>query len=162
MQNYLSLTEKLRKTHEQMNLFAIGLIKSKKDIEDFIPQLENYRQMADRDIRNYKAACDRLYIRLIEILDDFHLQKPKEENPNTKFEEFIKARLEDTLRRENVISFKVEPGELFDPEKHEVVSRIIDNEKLEGTIVKIQKPGYIQDQKILRRAEIVITYREEK
>lgn len=162
MQNYLLLTEKLKKTHEQLNQFAIGLIKSKQDIEEFMPQLENYRQISEGETRNCLAAYDRITLRLIEILDDLNSQTPKGKNTNTKFEEFIRARLEDILRRENVMVFKVELGELFNPEKHEVVSSLIENEKPEGTIVKILKPGYVRNTQIIRRSEVVIAHREVK
>lgn len=159
MQNYPLLAEKLRKICEQSTQSSIGLIKVKQDIEEFLPLLENYRQITEEEKRSYLSAYERLTIRLIEILDDLNAEKLKG-NTNTKFEEFIKARLEDALRRESVMPFNVEPGELFNPEKHEVVNGIIDNEKPEGTIVKILKLGYIRNPKIIRRAEVVITHRE--
>ncbi len=160
MQNYLLLTEKLKKTHEQLNQFSIGLIKVKQDIEEFLPQLENYRQITEEEKRNCSGAYDRLTLRLVEILDDLNSQKLKGANIDTNFEDFIKIRLEDALRRESVMPFKVESGELFNPEKHEVIDSIIDNEKSEGTIIKLLKPGYVRNLEIIRRAEVVITHRE--
>jgi molecular chaperone GrpE len=160
MQNYPSLVEKLKKAHEQLNQFSIGLIKLKQDFEEFLPHLENIRQITEDEKRSYLSAYDRLTLRLIEILDDLNSQNLKGVDIDTNFEEFIKARLEDTLRRENVMSFKVELGDLFNPEKHEVVNRIINNEKPDGTIVRILKPGYIRNPKIIRRAEVVITHKE--
>ena len=160
MQDYLLLSEKLKKTSEQLNQLSIGLIKSKQDVEEFLSQLENYRQIIEEENRNYLGAYERLTLRLVEILDDITSQKLKGVDTDTKFEEFIEARVKDALRRESLVLFNVEPGELFNPEKHEFIKSITKNEKPEGTILKILKPGYVQNSKIIRRAGVVITRRE--
>ena len=157
MQDYLLLSEKLKKTSEQLNQLSIGLIKSKQDVEEFLSQLENYRQIIEEENRNYLGAYERLTLRLVEILDDITSQKLKGVDTDTKFEEFIEARVKDALRRESVVLFNVEPGELFNPEKHEFIKSITKHEKPEGTILK---PGYVLNSKIIRRAGVVITCRE--
>lgn len=160
MQNYIALTEKVKKANDQLNHFSIGLIKLKQDFEEFLPQLENFRQITEEEKRNYSVAYDRITLRLIEILDDIKSRNLNGGNTDANFEEFIKARLEDALRRESVMSFKVEPGDLFNPEKHEVVNNINDNEKPDGAIIEILKPGYLRNSRVIRRAEVVITHRE--
>ncbi|VVB97593.1 Protein GrpE [uncultured archaeon] len=160
MQNYPLLAEKLKKGYEQLDQFSIGLIKLKRDFEELLPQMESYRQIIETDKRNYSDSYDRLTLRLIDILDDLQSQNLKGMDTDAKFEGFIIARLEDVVRRESVLPFNAEFGELFNSEKHEVIKSIVDNEKPDGTIIKILKPGYLRNQKIIRRAEVIVTRRE--
>jgi len=160
MQKYLLLNEKLRNACEQLNQLSLGLIKLKQNIEEILPQLEDYRQTTEEAKRTYLSAYERLTLRLIKILNDFNLEEPKRSDAQNRFDDFIKARLEDTLRREGVTLLEVQLREQVNLDEHEVVDSVIDNEKPEGTIIKILNPGYIRNSKIIKRAQVVVTQRE--
>ena len=62
---------------------------------------------------------------------------------------------EDALAKMGVISFG-EKGETFDPEKHNAVMHIEDEEHGEGEITEVYQKGYAKGDKILRFAMVIV------
>ena len=62
---------------------------------------------------------------------------------------------EDALAKMGVTSFG-EKGETFDPEKHNAVMHIEDEEHGEGEITEVYQKGYAKGEKILRFAMVIV------
>ena len=62
---------------------------------------------------------------------------------------------EDALAKMGVTSFG-EKGETFDPEKHNAVMHIEDQERGEGEITEVYQKGYAKGDKILRFAMVIV------
>lgn len=62
---------------------------------------------------------------------------------------------EDALAKMGVTSFG-EKGETFDPEKHNAVMHIEDEERGEGEITEVYQKGYAKGDKILRFAMVIV------
>lgn len=62
---------------------------------------------------------------------------------------------EDALAKMGVTSFG-EKGETFDPEKHNAVMHVEDEERGEGEITEVYQKGYAKGDKILRFAMVIV------
>jgi len=62
---------------------------------------------------------------------------------------------EDALAKMGITSFG-EKGETFDPEKHNAVMHIEDEERGEGEITEVYQKGYAKGDKILRFAMVIV------
>lgn len=65
----------------------------------------------------------------------------------------IRSQFEDVLRKRGLEQIKVEPGEKFNPEKHESVGEVA-SEFSEGTIAEEVQKGYALRGKVLRPARV--------
>jgi molecular chaperone GrpE (heat shock protein) len=61
------------------------------------------------------------------------------------------------LERQGVEEFGVEPGTEFDRRQHRAVgTRPTDDEALDGRVAELRRPGYLEEDRVVRFAEVVV------
>lgn len=120
--------------------------------------LINYRkEEAERIAHATRAGYERILKELITVLDSFDLGLGSlaDENPAKKGMYLIKTQLEDSLRRHGLERIPVEPGEPFDPAKHEAVAEM-ESPLPEGAITEEIERGYSFHGKVIRASRVRI------
>ena len=124
-------------------------------------EFDNYRK---REARERSAAWARakadLVQKLLGALDD--LQRvahfdPEKTSASAIFDgvSLVERKLSDTLHREGLTRIG-EPGEPFDPHRHEAVAQI-PNAAPQGTILQVARPGYLLHDRVVRPAQVVVS-----
>ena len=125
-------------------------------------EVQNVRRVAEQEVRkarlygveslakNFLSVGDNLE-RAIESLNDD--SKPEDLEEGLKL---ILKSYEDALETGGVIS--IDPkGELFNPERHEALS-VIENEDLEpNSIIEVIQRGFMIQDRVLRPAKVIVT-----
>ncbi len=150
--NYCELAEKIieseNKIKENWELF----IRSKADAD-------NFRKQSIKEIENIKKySLEEISKDIISIIDSIEEGLNKEtikDNYNYKGLQLIHKMLIDTLKKHGVKKMDIEENEVFDPQKHEVVS-IVNSEENENKIVNIFQNGYLLYDRVIRYAKISI------
>ena len=87
---------------------------------------------------------------IIPVLDSFDLalkhELPKEVENGLIL---IRSQLEDVLKKNGIVEIKINPGDQFDPSRHESVGES-ESDELEGMIAEIMQRGYLMEEKVLR------------
>jgi len=163
-----------RKAHQAAELAAYktGALKSV-DIEDekdrYLRLAADFDNFKKRTARQYAEIADRaneyLIIELLGVIDDFERalatvsleQSSGQTAGNRHFVTGMKLiydKLMSVLK-----SRDVEPmdalGKQFDPVYHEAVMQS-PSEKDEGTVIEIVSPGYLQKERVIRHAKVVV------
>ena len=125
-------------------------------------EVQNVRRVAEQEVRkarlygveslakNFLSVGDNLE-RAIESLNDD--SKPEDLEEGLKL---ILKSYEDALETGGIIS--IDPkGELFNPEQHEALS-VIENEELEpNSIIEVIQRGFMIQDRVLRPAKVIVT-----
>lgn len=94
---------------------------------------------------------------IIPVLDSFDIalkhELPKEVENGLIL---IRLQLEDVLKKAGVGAMKTNPGDQFDPSRHESVSEI-ESDFPDGKIAEILQKGYLAGERILRPARVKIS-----
>jgi molecular chaperone GrpE len=124
-------------------------------------EFDNYRKRILREqTRAVEMASEPLARRLLEVLDEFDLAlMAAERRPD--FEQFLHgvelvyAKLLDILRAEGLERIEAE-GKPFDPERHEAVVAVEQEDTEPGMVVDIVRAGYELRGKVLRPAMVKV------
>jgi molecular chaperone GrpE (heat shock protein) len=69
----------------------------------------------------------------------------------------IADELAEVLARTGVEPMSVEAGETFDPARHRPAgTEDVDDAKLDGTVTRVQRAGFVRGDRIARRAEVIV------
>ena len=143
----------------------------KKSVEDQLLEAMDGWKRARADYENLKkrsseervelisSASNEIVLELLPILDNFNsafdsLPEGETNNWIVGFE-FIKKQLEDLLEKHGVKEMKC-IGDNLDPEFHEAVGKEA-GDKETDVIVKIQRKGYLKNDKVLRPARVIVS-----
>lgn len=126
-------------------------------------EFDNYKKRTNREyleLRN-TAAQDTLSA-LLPVLDDFDRAKANAEKPDSTepFSEgihLVYQKLQHVLQNKGLKPMEVQPGDAFDPELHEAITRIpAPTPELKGKIIDTIEKGYFLSDKIIRFAKVVV------
>lgn len=124
---------------------------------------DNYRKRAEREKQDFvKFANEGLIAELLVILDDLERAVSLAESKHEDLPAFLKgvemilAHLYDTLKEHGIKPIEAE-GKLFDPNFHEALMQIEDNEKAEHTIVEEMQKGYTLNGRIIRTSKVKVS-----
>lgn len=140
-----------------------------KDLKDqllrSLAEQENIRNIAKRDVSNAKDYSVKSFAKSILDVSD-NLSRAMEAVPadaldkdpvlKTLFEgiQMTDTGLTKALESNGVSKFTEEPGEKFDPTKHEALFEYPDPEKEAGTVGQVMKCGFMLNKRVLRPAEV--------
>lgn len=132
----------------------------------FQADFENYKKRFDREKAEFvKYANENLISGLLNVLDDFERALDSAKNSNDaatliKGLEMIKEHFGRALEERGLerIDPKREP---FDPERHEAVAHIEDDEYPDNTVIEVLRKGYGLNGKILRPAVVKVSKKKE-
>jgi len=129
--------------------------KLKRSLADFV----NLERKTKSDIENgVNQKLDKFMITFLTIYDDLVRAKEilKKENPNARGLDFILKNIEALLSEYGIAPINA-LGEIFDPNLHEAISVMEDENLDENTITKEIRKGYISHKRTLRPTLVEIS-----
>ncbi len=171
------MAEKENKKKEDKEEELIGKVDEtvglKKETEKLAKERDEYLdgwRRAKADFINYKKdelkrleeiarfGSESLILELISILDDFDLALATLEKQGAaeKGIYLIKSRFEDILKRRGLERIKVEEGNKFNPNYHEAIIAVQEEDKEADTIAEEIEAGYMLHGKVIRPTRVKV------
>lgn len=125
-------------------------------------EFENFRKRTARErIELFKTAGEEIMLSLLPVLDDFEraLKEHEKREDDGYFTgvKLIYNKFRDTLQAKGLEPIEVKPGDTFDVDTHEAVTKIpAPEKKLKGKIVDAIERGYTLNGKIIRYPKVVV------
>lgn len=135
---------------------------SNKELEGLLKRVqadfENFRKRVEQErLETRKSATADLVLSMLPVLDNF--KRAAGHAPQDSFGQGIKAierQFEDVLNQIGLEQISVNPGDVADPLKHEVVSQEEAPGRSTGTIVRELEAGYFLNSKLLRPTKVSV------
>ncbi len=131
--------------------------------DQFLRMAAEYDNFRKRTEKEKLAAFDNALAATVEaflpVADSFNLALTSTEGASEEFMkglDMINKQLENAFKKLNVEQFG-ERGEQFDPQLHDAVSRVDDDELEEDYIASVYQKGYRVGDKIIRHAMVIIS-----
>jgi molecular chaperone GrpE len=147
---------------------AADLAKAKAEAESYLDDLrrlqadfDNYRKRTLREqTARTASASQALVARLLPVLDNFELavsaaEQSRDFDGMLKGVEMVLGALREVLEGEGLVKIEAE-GKPFDPERHEAVIAVEQEDSDPGTVVGIVRTGYELGGKVLRPAMVKV------
>ncbi|HEV3462548.1 MAG TPA: nucleotide exchange factor GrpE [Actinomycetota bacterium] len=147
---------------------AADLDKARAEAESYLDDLrrlqadfDNYRKRTLREqTARAASASQALVARLLPVLDNFELavssaEQSRDFDRMLKGVEMVFGELREVLESEGLVRIEAE-GKPFDPERHEAVIAVEDENTEPGTVVDIVRAGYELRGKVLRPAMVKV------
>ena len=131
------------------------------DLKRLQADFENYRKRIEKEMHDFeKLSNHKLMQKLLVVLDDFDhtiisLQKTAKDDTNIQGVKLLHDKYRKLLFDEGLTPIK-SIGEKFDPFKHDVIKKEL-NEKEEGVILEEIQKGYMFNNKILRTSKVKVS-----
>ena len=124
-------------------------------------EFENYKRLAQRDQREHARFANESVLKdLLPILDNLE-RAIKFSKDNASHNGLIQG-VELTLKQfmETLARFGVQPitsvGGMFDPSRHQAVTKVASPEAAENTVVEEYQKGYLLHERVLRAAMVAV------
>ena len=147
---------------------AADLDKARAEAESYLDDLrrlqadfDNYRKRTLREqTARAAAASQALVARLLPVLDNFELavssaERSRDFDRMLKGVEMVFGELREVLEAEGLVRIEAE-GKPFDPERHEAVIAVEEEDSEPGMVVDIVRAGYELRGKVLRPAMVKV------
>jgi len=147
---------------------AADLEKARAEAETYLDDLrrlqadfDNYRKRTLREqTARTASASQALVARLLPVLDNFELavsaaEQSRDFDRMLKGVEMVLGALREVLEGEGLVKIEAE-GKPFDPERHEAVIAVEQEDTAPGTVVGIVRTGYELGGKVLRPAMVKV------
>lgn len=126
-------------------------------------EAQNVRRRAEQDIEKaHKFGLEKLVNDLLPVVDNLERSLAAIDTSNTTFASVIEGiqlthkSLIDALARHQVVA--VDPqGEPFDPQLHQAVSAIVNEEVEPNTVINVFQKGYTLHGRLVRPAMVVVS-----
>jgi molecular chaperone GrpE len=121
---------------------------------------DNYKKRVQRDAsRSYQDAMTSILKIFLNVSDDIEraLKNPPKENDISSWIngiELIHQKLMNQMKNQGVERMNVQPGDLFDPNRHEAITQEDHPEYEDGQIIEVVQPGYQISDRIIRPAMV--------
>ena len=161
-------TEALEEVEASDDAIAADLEKARAEAESYLDDLrrlqadfDNYRKRTLREqTARAASASQALVARLLPVLDNFELAVSAAEHSRDfdrmlKGVEMVFGELREVLEGEGLVKIEAE-GKPFDPERHEAVIAVEQEDTEPGMVVDIVRTGYELRGKVLRPAMVKV------
>jgi molecular chaperone GrpE len=131
------------------------------DLRRLQAEFDNYRKrMLREQTQRMAAASQALVTRLLPVLDNLelavsHAEQSRDFDRMLKGVEMIFGELREVLRAEGLVPIEA-AGKPFDPERHEAVVAVEQDDAEPGTVVDVVRTGYELQGKVLRPAMVKV------
>jgi molecular chaperone GrpE len=131
------------------------------DLRRLQADFDNYRKRTLREqTARAASASQALVARLLPVLDNFELavsaaEQSRDFDRMLKGVEMVFGELREVLQSEGLVTIEAE-GKPFDPERHEAVVAVEQEDSEPGTVVDIVRTGYELRGKVLRPAMVKV------
>ncbi|HET9559804.1 MAG TPA: nucleotide exchange factor GrpE [Actinomycetota bacterium] len=162
------VTEDLDEVEASDDAIAADLEKARAEAESYLDDLrrlqadfDNYRKRTLREqTARAASASQALVARLLPVLDNFELAVSSAEHSRDfdrmlKGVEMVFGELREVMEGEGLVKIEAE-GKPFDPERHEAVIAVEQEDTEPGTVVDIVRTGYELRGKVLRPAMVKV------
>ena len=149
-------------------LIAADLARARAEAESYLDDLrrlqadfDNYRKRTLREqTARTASASQALVARLLPVLDNFELavsaaERSRDFDRMLKGVEMVFGELREVLESEGLVRIEAE-GKPFDPERHEAVIAVEEEDTEPGMVVDIVRAGYELRGKVLRPAMVKV------
>lgn len=124
-------------------------------------EFENYKKRTSKErVELFKTAGQEVITSMLPVVDDFNraLKEAEKLENSDDFEGFrlISNKLNETLKNKGLVAIDVNPGDVFDAEKHEAITQIHAGEEQSGKIIDVTEQGYQLGDKIIRYPKVVV------
>ena len=124
-------------------------------------EFENYKKRTSKErVELFKTAGQEVITSMLPVVDDFNraLKEAEKLENSDDFEGFrlISNKLNETLKNKGLVAIDVNPGDVFDAEKHEAITQIPAGEEQSGKIIDVTEQGYQLGDKIIRYPKVVV------
>jgi len=153
---------------EEEDAIAADLARARAEAESYLDDLrrlqadfENYRKRTLREqTARTASASQALVARLLPVLDNFELavsaaERSRDFDRMLKGVEMVLGALREVLEGEGLVKIEAE-GKPFDPERHEAVIAVEQEDSEPGMVVDIVRAGYELGGKVLRPAMVKV------
>ena len=150
------------------DMIVADLARTRAEAESYLDDLrrlqadfDNYRKRTLREqTARAASASQALVARLLPVLDNFELavsaaEQSREFDRMLKGVEMVFGELREVLEGEGLVRIEAE-GKPFDPERHEAVVAVEQEDTAPGTVVDIVRNGYELRGKVLRPAMVKV------
>jgi molecular chaperone GrpE len=161
-------TEALEEVEASDDAIAADLEKARAEAESYLDDLrrlqadfDNYRKRTLREqTARAASASQALVTRLLPVLDNFELavssaERSRDFDRMLKGVEMVFGELREVMEGEGLVKIEAE-GKPFDPERHEAVIAVEQEDTEPGTVVDIVRTGYELRGKVLRPAMVKV------
>ena len=162
------VTEDLDEVEASDDAIAADLEKARAEAESYLDDLrrlqadfDNYRKRTLREqTARAASASQALVTRLLPVLDNFELavsaaEQSRDFDRMLKGVEMVFGELREVLEGEGLVKIEAE-GKPFDPERHEAVIAVEQEDTEPGMVVDIVRAGYELRGKVLRPAMVKV------
>lgn len=155
-------------TEEQWREFEklrLELIECQKQRDEYLAgwqrakaDFANFKKDEEERFKGFAALSLRaMLLELIGVLDSFDLGLAVvKDEAAQKGMNLIKMKLEDSLKKFGLATLAAKKGDMFDPEKHEVVGEIETKEITDGAVAEELERGYLFNDRIIRAAKVKV------
>jgi molecular chaperone GrpE len=163
-----ALDELEAEVEAEEDAIAADLAKARAEAESYLDDLrrlqadfENYRKRTLREqTARAASASQALVTRLLPVLDNFELavsaaEQSRDFDRMLKGVEMVFGELRQALEGEGLVKIEAE-GKPFDPERHEAVIAVEQEDTEPGMVVEIVRAGYELRGKVLRPAMVKV------
>jgi molecular chaperone GrpE len=164
----VTVTEATATAEAEEDVIASELAGARAEAESYLDDLrrlqadfDNYRKRTLREqTARTASASQALVARLLPVLDNFELavsaaEQSRDFDRMLKGVEMVLGALREVLEGEGLVKIEAE-GKPFDPERHEAVIAVEQEDTEPGTIVDIVRAGYELGGKVLRPAMVKV------
>ncbi|HEV2920513.1 MAG TPA: nucleotide exchange factor GrpE [Actinomycetota bacterium] len=164
----VTVTEAEVEARVEEDAIASELARARAEAESYLDDLrrlqadfDNYRKRTLREqTARTASASQALVARLLPVLDNFELavsaaEQSRDFDRMLKGVEMVLGALREVLEGEGLVKIEAE-GKPFDPERHEAVIAVEQEDAEPGTIVDIVRTGYELGGKVLRPAMVKV------
>jgi molecular chaperone GrpE len=125
-------------------------------------EMENNRKRAGRDLENaHKFALRNFAESLLPIVDSMEMGQQAAEAENASLSSIVEgtqltmSMFIQVLEKHGLKA--IDPvGELFDPEQHQAISMIEDENSESNTVISVMQKGFILNERLVRPAMVVV------
>ena len=121
--------------------------------------LENQRKRLARDVdMARKFANERLLSELLPLFDSMEagLAAAAQNDPLREGLELTLRQLHRIAESNGLVEVAPQPGDSFDPERHQAMSMVEDTEVPPGAVAQVFQKGYVLNERLLRPALVVV------
>ncbi len=127
-------------------------------------ELENLRRRSQKDVENArKFALEKFANELLPVIDSLEMGLASVPEGEGESSDKVREGMELTLRmfssaleKFNIVPVAPEPGETFDPERHQAMSAQASEEFAPNTVVTVMQKGYTLNDRLLRPAMVMV------
>ena len=141
----------------EANRAAEELARAEDRYKRALADLDNYRKRVAREIgTRVEDATESVLRDWLDVVDSVErAMRAESDGPCAEGLRAVMAQIDGVLAREGAQRIGA-AGDRFDPERHEAIAVRQSGEVPDGTVLEVQRPGYVRGARVIRPAQVVV------